>query len=290
MFRRHKALQEIVTLDPKKDYERIVYLLACYEFPFDVARSGEMALFRTFAVPGIANLLEHTGEFTKRTQKRYDDTDLILSTIFENGFDTKPGRTAFSRMNKMHGHYTIPNHEMLYVLSTFIYVPIRWMERFGWRPLTEQERLGLFYYMCEAGRRMNIKELPTDYHEFEQFSLNYEREHFAYSGAAHKIADLNVDMFLGWFLPKFLRPIGRPFIYALLDVALLKAFGFPQPPKAIRMLVAAALKSRAFFVGLLPERKKPLLRSKQSKRSYPEGYKLQEVGTKFQGENHGRRL
>ncbi|MBN9390847.1 MAG: DUF2236 domain-containing protein [Chloroflexi bacterium] len=278
---KHKALQEVLTLDPRKDYERIVYLLACYEFPFDVARSGEMALFRTFAVPGIANLLHHTGEFTHRTQKRYDDTDLILSTIFENGFDTKAGRTAFSRMNKMHGHYIIPNHEMLYVLSTFIYVPIRWMERFGWRPLTEQEKLGLFYYMREAGRRMNIKELPNDYHEFEQFSLDYERDNFAYSGAAHKIADLNIDMFLGWFLPKFLRPLGRPFIYALLDEPMLKSFGFPRPPKIIVDLVTVALKLRAKLVSFLPERKKPLLRSKGSKRSYPLGHKLDEVGTKL---------
>lgn len=279
--KQHRARQEVLTLDPKKDYERIVYLLACHEFPFDVARSGEMALFRTFAVPGIANLLQHTGEFTHRTQKRYDDTDLILSTIFENGFDTKAGRTAFSRMNKMHGHYTIPNHEMLYVLSTFIYVPIRWIERFGWRPLTEQEKLGLFYYMREAGRRMNIKELPNDYYEFERFNLNYERDNFAYSEAAHKIADLNVDMFLGWFLPKFLRPLGRPFIYALLDEPLLKAFGFPRPLKIIRGLVTIALKLRAGLVSLLPERKNPLLRSQGSKRSYPLGHKIEEVGTKL---------
>ena len=278
---KHKALQEVLTLDPRKDYERIVYLLACYEFPFDVARSGEMALFRTFAVPGIANLLHHTGEFTHRTQKRYDDTDLILSTIFENGFDTKAGRTAFSRMNKMHGHYTIPNHEMHYVLSTFMYVPIRWMGRFGWRPLTAQEKPGFFYYMREAGRRMNNKELPNDYHEFERFSLNYEQDNFAYSEAAHKIADLNVDMFLGWFLPKFLRPFGRPFIYALLDESLLKAFGFPRSPKIIRGLVNFALKLRAGLVNLFPEQKKPLLRSKGSKRSYPMGHKIEEVGPKF---------
>jgi hypothetical protein len=63
---------EIEQLDPEKDHERIVYLDACFEFPFDVTRALELAFFRTFAVPSIAEVLASTREFTERSRKRYD--------------------------------------------------------------------------------------------------------------------------------------------------------------------------------------------------------------------------
>ena len=63
-MRESPALAEIRRLDPVRDHLRIVYLDACFEFPFDVTRSLEFAFFRTFAVPSIARLLASTGEFT----------------------------------------------------------------------------------------------------------------------------------------------------------------------------------------------------------------------------------
>jgi len=39
-------------------------------------------------------------------------------------------------MNQLHGRFDIANEDFLYVLSTFIFEPIRWNTRFGWRPAT----------------------------------------------------------------------------------------------------------------------------------------------------------
>ena len=36
-------------------------------------------------------------------------------------------------MNRMHGRYAISNDDYLYVLSTFVLVPIRWNHAYGWR-------------------------------------------------------------------------------------------------------------------------------------------------------------
>ena len=43
-------LSEILDLDPKQDHQQIVQLLVCYEFPFDITRALEFALFRTYFV------------------------------------------------------------------------------------------------------------------------------------------------------------------------------------------------------------------------------------------------
>ena len=78
---KRKISQKLAALDPDKDYEEIMYLLQCYEFPWDYERALEFALFRTYAAPSISALLYKTGEFVLRPRKRYDDTELILYEI-----------------------------------------------------------------------------------------------------------------------------------------------------------------------------------------------------------------
>jgi ER-bound oxygenase mpaB/B'/Rubber oxygenase, catalytic domain len=163
-------LQEIRRLDPVADHSRIVYLDVCFEFPWDTTRALELALFRTFAVPSIAALLDATGEFGRAAQKRYDDTDLILSTIVEAGYDSEEGKRAIRQMNRIHGRFEITNEDFLYVLSSFVFEPIRWNARFGWRPLIEVEKLATFEFWRQVGRRMAIREIPDRYEELERFN------------------------------------------------------------------------------------------------------------------------
>ena len=94
--------EELKTLDPQTDYERMVYLLSVYEFSWDIEKALEFTLFRSYAVPSISGLLSRTGAFGTQTRKRYDDTELILSEIAENGQDSENGRAAITRMNDMH--------------------------------------------------------------------------------------------------------------------------------------------------------------------------------------------
>lgn len=65
-------------LDPATDYVEIYRNVVMHEFPWDMNQALSFALYRTYAVPGIGRLLAATGEFTERTQKRYDDTALHL--------------------------------------------------------------------------------------------------------------------------------------------------------------------------------------------------------------------
>lgn len=122
---RYAILREIQRLDPLKDHQRIVFLSCCYDFPFDTTRALEVALFRTVCVPSISALLDRTGEFERRAQKRYDDTDIIINELIESGYDGVRGQRALRRMNQQHGRFAIANQDFLYVLSTFIYEPIR---------------------------------------------------------------------------------------------------------------------------------------------------------------------
>ncbi|HET7857358.1 MAG TPA: oxygenase MpaB family protein [Gaiellaceae bacterium] len=269
--------REIERLDPVADHQRIVHLDTCFEFPFDTTRSLELALFRTFAVPSVAALLDSTGEFARRAQKRYDDTDLILSTIVEHGYDTPRGRAAIRRMNQIHGRFEISNDDFLYVLSSFVYEPIRWNARFGWRPLVETERLATFHFWRAIGRLMGIQDVPESYEDLERFNIEYERRHFQRTDASKRVGLATRDMFLAWF-PAVPKRLGAPAIYALMDDRLLDAFGFPRPPRALRAAVEGALKVRARVVAALPARRRPRLRTRRRTRTYGRRWTLDELG------------
>lgn len=276
-MRRYRILAEIRRLDPVADHQRIVFLSSCFDFPFDTTRALEFALFRTYCVPSISALLDSTGEFHARPQKRYDDTDLIISELMEWGYDSERGRRALRRMNQIHGRLAIANDDFLYVLSTFIYEPIRWNERYGWRRMCEQERLGYFHFWGEVGRRMGLQDLPADYDAFEAYNRDYEQRHFRYTPANERVGTATRELFVSWF-PRPFAPLVRRAIHALLEDALLAAFGFHQPGRWWRWLVPASLRMRSWLAGWLPPRRRPRLRTEMGHPSYPGGYQIESIG------------
>jgi hypothetical protein len=270
-------LDEVRRLDPERDAQRIVFIDACLEFPWDTQRSLELAFFRTYAVPSIAELLASTGELTERVQKRYDDTQILLSAFCEHGYENGPGRRAIKRMNGIHGRFAIANDDFLYVLSTMVFEPIRWNARFGWRALIESERLATFYFWREVGQLMGMTAIPDDYNSFERFNVEFERDHFAYTDAGNRVGAATRDMFISWF-PGLPKALGRPFVHALLDEPLLDALGFPHPHGALRAVATASLQVRSRAVGFFPERRRPLLRTEERHRSYPERVEIEQLG------------
>lgn len=256
-----------------------MYWLQCYEFPWDYERALEFALFRTYAVPSISALLYQTGEFITRSRKRYDDTELILYEIIENGFDSERGRAALRRMNQMHGRFPIANEDFLYVLSTFVFEPIRWIEHFGWRLLSDNEKQGIFQFYRELGRRMAINDIPEDMNSFERYNIEYERSHFQYAEANYRIGSATRDLLLGFYLPKLLWPLGKLFINAMMDDSLCAAFGFYVTPVPFQLFVKTSLKLRGKLLRYFPERRHPRLGTQVKRPTYPDGYKIEELGT-----------
>ena len=98
MFR-SPVLPEIQTLDAMRDHQRIAFVCCRVDFPWDTTRALEFALFRTFCVPAISALLDKTQEFGKRAQKRYDDTDIIVSEMMEAAICSRPSDFRSHRLS-----------------------------------------------------------------------------------------------------------------------------------------------------------------------------------------------
>jgi hypothetical protein len=278
---RFDVLRRIEHLDPATDYAEMYRLMATREFPWDMNQALSFALFRTYAVPSIGGLLARTQEFTHRTQKRHDDTVLILDAVLEHGMAGEPGRTAIRRMNQMHRSYDISNDDLRYVLATFVVTPIRWTDRYGWRRMTDVERVAAANYYRDLGRRMGIRDIPQTWQGFARLLDAYERDHFAFDLGGRTVAEATLAL-LATFPPNDRLPgaVVRRISLATMDDALLDAFAFPHPSRAVRGLVRGGLRLRGRVVRFLPPRTDPFFaRQPPQVRSYPDGYRVEDLGT-----------
>lgn len=266
-------------LDPYVDFEQISRLFGQYDFPWDMEQALSFALFRTYAVPSIGRLLYDTQQFTTDTQRRHDDTALILGEIVDRGLETTPGRAAIRRMNQMHGRYDITNDDMRYVLATFVVMPNRWVNRYGWRRTTPAEDVAGVQYYRRLGQLMGIRDLPEDLAGFSRLLDDYEAAHFAFDPKSRAVADATLDLFVT-FYPRPLAPVLRRFSVAIMDPHLREAFGYDHPPRWFEAASHAALRLRGRLVRLMPERQRPRrVRDSSRIRSYPGGFLIENLGT-----------
>lgn len=278
-MQRNHWLQRIRGLDPDKDFEEIYRISSAHEFPWDTMQALGFALYRTYAVPSIGRLLLETGEFTARPQKRYDDTALILDAPGEHGLDSPQGRAAIRRMNQMHRAYDISDDDFRYVLATFVVIPKRWLDDYGWRPYTRHEIRAATNYYRALGARMNISDIPETFEDFERLLTDYEREHFAYEEGGHAVSEATLDLMASWY-PGPLAPLMRKASLCLMDPPLRAAFGYADPPRALERAVRGGMRLRGRAVRLLPPRRTPhFARQSPNIRSYPQGYDLAALGT-----------
>ena len=279
--RRDHWQREIAQLDPEVDWHRIYAISYHHEFPWDLEQSLGLALYRTYAVPSIGALLDRTGEFGRAVQKRYDDTGLILDTVLEHGMASDDGRAAIRRMNQMHRSYDISHDDMRYVLSTFVTVPIRWLDDVGWRPFSAAEKVASANYYRALGRHMGIPDIPATWQEFGALLDAYEADHFGFDPGGRRVSDATLDL-MATFPPNHRLPkrVSRTFALALLDAPLLDAFRYRHPPAWQRHAATAGLRARGAFL----RRRPPRLEARRfvhspNFRSYPGGWDIDEVGT-----------
>ena len=270
-------LRHIESLDPVTEHCRIVHLMAGFEFVWDMTRALELALFRTFCIPRISRLLAATGEFRDRGQRRYDDTALLMSELMRWGYDSARGRAAIARINRIHGRFRIANEDFLYVLSTFVLDPIRWIDAHGRRRLVHAERHGLFYFFQAVGQRMHIRDIPGSLAEMTQMSRAYEQRHAVYAPSNRNVADATLRIVQRW-LPPGTRWMVAPTIRALIDEPMRQALGYAPPPAPWAQAVHAVLGARRRILRVLPARRRSGFDKMERSRTHPGGYAIEELG------------
>jgi hypothetical protein len=254
--------------------------LALFRMPEDVKIGLNLALYRTWGIPSIASVLHQTGEIVKNTQRRSDDTGLIIYLLIYHGFEHPTSEKVLRRLNLMHRRVGGSSEDYLYALAALMIVPLRWIERWGPHSLSDEDRQGTYEFYAELGRRMRLDNIPGSYAEVVEWFDRFEAAHLRLSPQAAVLHQAARGMLVDRF-PPAARPVARRLVDALLDRPLRQALGVPEPSLFAKASVRVLLSGRAVVLRRRPPRTEPSFRPDGPVRSYPHGYNPDRLGPAY---------
>jgi hypothetical protein len=283
MKRAYRNRDLIKTLDPDEDYLRIYQLTTLYDFPTDMRVGLNLAFYRIFAIPHMAELLVQSGEIHNRPKKRAYDTGLIMYEIIANGFDHPRSREMIRLLNRIHKPWPISNDDYRYVLAALMVVPLQWLDRRGWRPLLASERDASVNFYLQVGRLMAIKDAPTSYADAARLVQDFERRNLRASPAGRRLME-STQQIIVRKLPGPAKRFGPALTSALFDQPeLTDALGLPAPSWPLARLVDGVFLTRKAFRRLRPASAESWFEPGRSAGSvYPQGYSLHQLGPQTQ--------
>lgn len=294
---RTQRLREIEKLDPERDFHKIWVLDFLYEFPWDLDIGQWLAFYSTLTSPDDAKLLVRTGDMVEHTQRRLDHMATLMWEMSRNGFADARGKAAARQMNRIHknsvkhlnstgGQWDISNDQYMFVLAATLVVPQRWLDRYGWRPVSPKERRAAVNFYRAFGQHMGLKDIPETYEEFERFFDAYEKTHVVHSPEARQLWEATrgklVERLTIWLPPVLRRrcePLAERMLPVLLSDAQRRAFGIPAPSSLWRTAVHTGFKARARYVRNSRPRTEPAATDRLPTRTFPTAdYEITEVG------------
>ena len=215
--------------------QEIMHVSLKYDLPGVCRFSTLWALFNTYAIPSISEILVKSGELSSSAimARRYTDTGVLISSWAtcpiidltsiplsdkereERGKETDPRNAiAIARVNWLHSRWpAIKQEDYLYTLSLFLLLPMLWAREYGWRALSPMEEevtsyvsrirvkgsdivQAYFVFWSEIGRRMRIEDIPETLQDLKEWSRDYEETHMVYAPTNYQVGAHTIDFML----------------------------------------------------------------------------------------------
>ncbi|CAF0939241.1 unnamed protein product [Rotaria sordida] len=239
-----------VHLDYHKAQE-ISLLTSSFDMPYLSQTSTSFALFKTYGIPTISQLLVRTNQLANLdvAGRRAEDTGVLISEFSLHDLDSHRARMALARINYLHSLYKnhISNDDMLYTLSLFILEPIRWAKKYEWRSFISIEEEARFIFWKTIGERMNIENIPLTCKEIEKWSEDYELKHMIYTKNNQICGEATLRLMLSLY-PDWMKNFIRKILISVIDERLRLSMGFEEVSFWIKHLTIIIFNIRAFFI------------------------------------------
>ncbi|KAL4819538.1 hypothetical protein BDW67DRAFT_132868 [Aspergillus spinulosporus] len=267
VYRKYTTREEMASMTDH-DAWKIQKEMLVMEFPSASLKALQFALFRTYGIPTISSLLLKTSQFSNPATsfKRYADTGALIGQFIAFEPSSERAQTAIARTKFLHVGYRnsgkILESDMLYTLSLFALEPIRFIDMFEWRSLSELEQCAIGTYWKSLGDALGISfaDLPSGPHAFRDglhfleelraWSLKYEEEYMKPSPSNQEVADKTMDV-LVYALPRFLKPVGVKFAACVMDDRLREAMMYQPPPVVYKKIFSSLVAIRKFYLRYL---------------------------------------
>ncbi|KAJ7611171.1 hypothetical protein FB45DRAFT_993325 [Roridomyces roridus] len=278
------------TLTPAEAQE-VAQLAAMYDMPTLSGYSVAFALFKTYGIPTISQILLDTKQLGSQASvaRRYADTEILIASwmtcplagsTLSAGPDAKNdprASLALARVNWLHQKYKISNDDYLYTLGLFMFEPTTWAKKWGWRELSPLEKYASYVYWCEIGRKLNITDIPSSPEAFKAWIEEYESAHMLPAESNHSVAVHTTGELL-FPIPRIfgLRAFAEGMVRGVLEDRVRIAMLEPEAPAYAKPLINALMAVFAFTEkNLLLPRWRPYtfvpmeMPKEPSKRQYP---------------------
>lgn len=195
---------------------------------------------KTYGIPSISNLLAKTSQFSspETSLKRYTDTSVLVQEMVGNNPTSARAYLGLARTRYLHSGYRasgkILDDDMLFTLALFALQPIRFINRYEWRQLSDLERcaIGTFWKSVGDGLEISYEKLPSGktgfrdgiqwLEEIDAWSEEYEAKFMVPDAKNRETADQTTAV-LVYMLPKMLHPVGLQVVSFMMDDRLRKA-------------------------------------------------------------------
>ncbi|KAJ5166834.1 uncharacterized protein N7482_005615 [Penicillium canariense] len=242
--------------------------VAQLEFPFMFIKALQFALFRTYGIPTISRLLTTTTQFSnpETSLKRYTDTSALIQEMVGNSPTSQRAYISLARTRFLHSGYRasgkILDDDMLYTLALFALQPIRFINRFEWRQLSDLERcaIGTFWKSVGDALEISYAKLPSGtagfqdgiqwLDELDAWSEMYEVQCMVPDAKNRETADQTTAI-LVYMLPTALHPVGLEFVSFMMDDRLRRAMLYDPPSSIARVVFSSLLTIRKLFLRYL---------------------------------------
>ncbi|XXG99320.1 hypothetical protein Hte_005657 [Hypoxylon texense] len=303
LFRYRRAHSNTKTLRTSPEHDddngssvrraQIVYRsLINSEFPFFFVKGIQLALFRTYAIPTISSLLNKTTLLSSKSSiaRRYSETWALFNEFALADWGSERWIQAMGRTRAIHAAYRksgkVLNEDMLYTLAALATQPVRLINTWEWRELTDAElcAIGTLYqglaeafdldwrkHFADMAKEdkanheasqlgeVSISLTRTDstdstsrhsgldfFHSIYAWQELYESRAMKHTSANHHLAATAIDLLL-WGVPgDYLKRVATRFLVVLMDDPLRIAVGYPAPTAIYRVCVKTLLVARKF--------------------------------------------
>ncbi|KIX95377.1 uncharacterized protein Z520_08894 [Fonsecaea multimorphosa CBS 102226] len=269
-----------------KEAHDILKAVSDLEFPSLFEKGLQFALFRTYGIPTISELLVKTTQLSteKNVPKRYADTGVLLGDMYGGEPTSDRCIDGYARLNYLHGHYIkqgkISNDDMLYTLSLFLNQPVEWINRYEWRQLSDLEicAMGVFHKAMGDGMEISFEKLPSYstgwkdglhfYRELDTWAKQYEKDCMVPHQKNYETAVQTRNLLLSMY-PPFMKKVLTKVVSAPLDDRLRVAIMFDEAPPSYKSFFNGFMELRRLFLRYLAL-PKPTFMAKQMMTKEPD--------------------
>lgn len=262
------------------DLHGIYRTMVLYDFQKEFHSGFFVSYYRNFTIPSTARTLAERGEMKERPMKRSYDTAIVIHEIITNGFDSERGQAMIDLLRRVHKGVPGSSEDFTYVLMTLLVLPLRWINKHGWRKLTPLEEQAAVAFYAELGHRMGLPDpAPETFEAAGRFLDEYEDRKLGHSPEGATLLESTVEA-IRIRLPKPLQPQTLRILALMMDKPqVTRALGLKPSQLMLRLGFNAVMRIQAFRARMRPLPTSPsFVPGRIAVSVYPDGYTLDQIG------------